>query len=67
MGEFISAVVAGTLFMLLICLLIALPIMWLWNWLIPAIFGLTTITAIQALGLSILSGLLFKSYSGGQK
>jgi len=34
------------------------PIMWLWNWLMPLIFGLPRITAWQALGLSVLSSFL---------
>jgi hypothetical protein len=33
----------------------------LWNWLMPAIFGLTTITYLQGVGLMFLSGMLFKS------
>ena len=40
-----------------------LPTMLLWNWLMPAIFGLTKITWLQALGLNILSGILFRSSS----
>lgn len=44
-------------------LLFAYPVMWLWNWLMPAIFKLPTITAIQALGLNILASLLFKGGS----
>jgi hypothetical protein len=31
----------------------------LWNWLMPAIFGLRTITWLQALGLMILGKILF--------
>ena len=34
-------------------------LMFLWNWLMPAIFGLTIITFWQALGLLILSKILF--------
>lgn len=44
-----------------VAFVISLPIMWLWNWLMPVIFGLPEITWTQALGLSILSSLLFKS------
>lgn len=40
-------------------LLLSLPIMWLWNWLAPVIFGLTKITFWQALGLNVLVTLLF--------
>lgn len=35
--------------------------MLLWNWLMPTIFGLTTITYWQGFGLWILCDLLFKS------
>lgn len=45
----------------LIPLILALPTMWLWNWLMPEIFDLTTITFWQALGINILSSLLFKN------
>ena len=37
--------------------------MWLWNWLMPAIFKLPTIGFWQAIGILCLSQLLFK---GGQ-
>jgi hypothetical protein len=40
-------------------------VMSLWNWLIPAIFGLATITFVQALGLLVLSKILFGSFRGG--
>lgn len=42
-------------------LLLTLPTMWLWNWLMPTLFGLKTITFWQALGVSMLSSILFKS------
>lgn len=45
----------------IIALLISLPVWLLWNWLMPFIFGLKTISWFQALGLCILSGFLFKS------
>lgn len=40
-------------------LLAALPVMWLWNWLMPMLFGLPTITWLQAFGLNLLFSLLF--------
>lgn len=46
----------------LLATLMALPVMWLWNWLIPTIFGLTKVTLGQAWGLNVLCGFLFKSY-----
>lgn len=39
-------------------LLMSLPIMWLWNGLLPALFDFKTITWLQAWGLSILCRLL---------
>ena len=41
-------------------------VMSLWNWLMPAIFGLTAITFIQALGLLVLSRILFGGFRGGR-
>ena len=40
--------------------LLGLPVMLLWNWLMPELFGLGTITFWQAVGLNILCSILFK-------
>ena len=40
--------------------ILAFPTMWLWNWLMPALFHLPVITVWQAWGLLFLSALLFK-------
>lgn len=43
-------------------LLFSLPVMWLWNIaLVPAIPGIKTISWLQAWGIMILSGFLFKN------
>lgn len=47
-------------------LLFGSVIMLLWNWLMPDLFGLTTITFWQALGLFILSRILFSGMGGGK-
>ena len=47
----------------LICVITAWPVMVLWNWLMPVLFALPVIDFWQALGVSILFGLLFKSTS----
>jgi hypothetical protein len=39
-------------------------VMGLWNWLAPAMFGLRTITFWQALGILILSKMLFGGFRG---
>ena len=40
-------------------------LMLLWNWLMPAIFGLTQVTYWQAWGLLLLSMILFKGFNFG--
>jgi hypothetical protein len=43
----------------------SLIVLLLWNWLMPAIFGLTTISYLQALGLLIFSKILFFGFHRG--
>ena len=43
------------------------PLMVLWNWLMPTIFGLTEITFWQACGLQLLATILFKSVINTKK
>ena len=40
-------------------LLLGLPLMILWNWLMPTLFNLPVIGFWQAVGLNIISGILF--------
>lgn len=49
----------GIIFVALCALILGLPLMALWNWLMPMLFGLTKITFWQAIGLNILAGILF--------
>jgi uncharacterized membrane protein len=44
--------------------LVGFVVMSLWNWLIPAIFGLKAISFVQATGLLVLSKILFGSFHG---
>lgn len=60
MKDFLTALLA-LLLSILASLIVALPIMLLWNWLVPMIFGLTTINFIQSAGLFLLVSLIFKS------
>ena len=41
-------------------------VMLLWNWLMPAIFGLGAITYWQAFGLVVLAKLIFGAVGGGR-
>jgi chromate transport protein ChrA len=56
-------------FVLLAATVLSFVVMSLWNWLIPTVFGLHTITFWQALGLLVLSKILFggfRSRGGGR-
>jgi hypothetical protein len=48
----------------LVAALVCLLVMSLWNWLMPAIFGVKAITIWQALGLLFLSRLLLGRFHG---
>jgi len=61
MKEIIGPVATVFGLIILVSLACALPVMWLWDWLMPTIFGLKEITVFQAWGLSALCGMLFKS------
>jgi uncharacterized membrane protein len=56
-----NAIVGALVLVVIFSLLCALPVMWLWDWLMPTIFNLKEITLFQAWGLSALCGLLFKN------
>ncbi len=64
MEKFIAAimlVIGGIALIAVLGLLFSLPVMWLWNAaLVPAIPGIKTIGWLQAWGILILSGFLFK-------
>lgn len=46
---------------LIISIICAIPVMLIWNWLMPLIFNLTKLTIIQAWGLALLCSILFKN------
>ena len=54
-------------FVVFAAFLYTLPVMWLWNWLMPIIFNLPKINIWQAWGLSLLSSLLFGKSSVNNK
>lgn len=58
-------VLNGCVLIFILCVGLAflncIPTYFLWNWLMPEIFGLKTISLFQAWGLNFLCGMLFKS------
>jgi hypothetical protein len=57
----LSAISLAFLIAVGLALLIGGPLWLLWNWLMPTIFGLPYITFWQAVGLNLLSSILFKT------
>jgi hypothetical protein len=58
--EAIGVVLSGIVLLVLSAAFMSLPVMLLWDWLMPALFGLGEITWFQAWGLMFLCGILFK-------
>ena len=50
-------------FVAVYAVLLALPTMLLWNWVMPGVFALGKISFFQALALNLLCGILFRSRS----
>lgn len=59
-AEVVGWVFIGAGLIILAAVLFTLPTYFLWNWLMPAIFELKKISLLQALGLNILVGILFR-------
>lgn len=57
-------VLVFTLFIIALTFLIGYVVMLLWNWLMPDVFGLTTITYWQAFGILVLAKIIF-GFGGG--
>lgn len=59
--KLIGLLIAGVAIVVFVGLLFSLPVMWLWNAaLVPAIPGIKTIGWVQAWGILMLCGFLFK-------
>lgn len=56
--------ISGILFSAFFTLITAIPVYFLWNWLMPDLFGLPLLGYWQAWGITFLATLLFK---GGGK
>lgn len=56
--------VIGSIWLLFVFALFAsIPLYFLWNWLMPFLFQLPTITILQAIGVAWLSAILFRNSS----
>ncbi len=59
--DWLTVLFGGLIILLIVAIVLALPLMLLWNWLMPELFGLAYIGFWQALGLNLLSGILFRT------
>lgn len=71
MQNFLKTLFGGVILLLMlfgIAIVMAVPTYLIWNWIMPDIFtSLHKITLGQALGLNMLSAILFKSSSSNSK
>lgn len=61
----VLAAIVGVL--VVVSAFMTLPVYFLWNWLMPTLFGLRALTLWQALGVTLLSACLFKSSNSSTK
>lgn len=65
-GHRIARAAKFILFAIVAALVLGFIILRLWNWLMPAVFGLHAIGYWQAVGLLVLSKILFGGFRGGR-
>jgi hypothetical protein len=66
--KYLLVILGSITLVAIIAIVMAFPVKWLWNWLMPTIFGLIKINVWQVFGLNLLSGLLLKStYTNSNK
>ncbi len=58
----IGLAILGLIGAVAIALLLGYVVVWLWNWLMPELFGLTTITFWQAVVMIILARIIFGGF-----
>tara|TARA_B100000809_G_scaffold264049_1_gene318838 strand:- start:422 stop:634 length:213 start_codon:yes stop_codon:yes gene_type:complete len=63
----LGGLLIGILTMGGIATLVTLPTMFLWNYVMPNLFGLQEVTFLQALALNFLASILFKTNNGSVK
>lgn len=64
--ESITGFIIVVITMVIIGVLLALPVMLLWNLVIPDLFGFSKLTFLQALWLSLLCKFLFGGFKVGK-
>ena len=63
--QIVGIIIFGVIAITGLAILFGFIVMWLWNWLMPEVFGLTTLTYWQAVGMFILLKILLGGIGGG--
>ena len=64
----IGAAIVGIASIVFLSFLLSWPVMWLWNnALVGAVVGVNEVSWVQAWGISVLSGILFKTTVSNSK
>ena len=66
-GKFLGKAIACVCLAIGVIFLLGFITMHLWNWLVPTLFSGPVITLWQALGLLVLSKILFWGFGGGRR
>ena len=61
-ARIVLMVIGGVALAVLVAAIFGFAVMYLWNWLMPALFGLKTIGYWEALGIVLLAKLLFGNF-----
>jgi len=67
LSENFMAFLGGLSIVVFATVILGFPAKWLWNWLMPSIFGLKEITFWQAVGLQILAHTILPSSKSSSK
>lgn len=57
----IGAIIAAGVIIITAGFVLSIPTWFLWNALLPELFGFKSITVLQALGINVLCSILFKA------
>ncbi|MBN1412207.1 MAG: hypothetical protein JW969_15285 [Spirochaetales bacterium] len=63
-GLKVLIITGGVILVAGLMVLMGFIVMWLWNWLMPHLFGLPVISYWEAWGIFILSQILFRGFHG---
>lgn len=65
--KIVGAVIGGIIGVTALAFIFGYFVMLLWNWLMPAVFGLKTLTYLQTVGLIVLAKILVAPFIPGMK